>query len=136
MESLTPHMPFCKPYKEICATNLSTRHSDLTTRPSRYGCEPNKPSGCAFTAFKTYGQARRLKSVKGNLGRLLAHVDILEESAIGIVLLLLDSRAELHELLGYGLVGLFEDIDQTTKRISQRETTDGKRQMDSGGEEE
>lgn len=28
------------------------------------------------------------------------------------MLLLLDSRAELHELLGYGLVGLLEDVDQ------------------------
>lgn len=53
--------------------------------------------------------------IKSNLGRLLVHVDILEESTVHIVSLLLDSGSKLEEVLGDRLVGTLEDVYQAVK---------------------
>lgn len=50
--------------------------------------------------------------IKCDLGRLGVHVDILEESAVHVVSLLLNGGAELEEIFGYGLVGTSENVDE------------------------
>ena len=54
--------------------------------------------------------------IKGDLGRLLAHVDILEECTIRVMGLFLDSGAELEQVLGHLLLGSSENIDEPGKR--------------------
>lgn len=56
--------------------------------------------------------------IEDNLGGLLSHVDVLEEGAVGVVGLLLDGGAELEELVGHGLVGALEDVDQSEGSVS------------------
>lgn len=51
--------------------------------------------------------------IKCNLGGLCVHINILEESTVHIVSLLLDGGAELEEILGHGLVGSSENVDET-----------------------
>jgi hypothetical protein len=53
--------------------------------------------------------------IKGDLRRRLHRVNIFVKGAVRVVALLLDSGAELHQLLGHGLVGGLEDVDQTAQ---------------------
>lgn len=54
-------------------------------------------------------------SVERYLLALLAHINVFEESAVGIVGLLLDRRSELEQLLRHRLVGTLEDVDKTAR---------------------
>lgn len=58
---------------------------------------------------------RSLPLVKGDLGGLLRHVDVLEEGAVHVVRLLLDGGAKLEQVVGHGLVGTLENVDKTVK---------------------
>jgi hypothetical protein len=53
--------------------------------------------------------------IKSDLRRRLRRVNVFVERAVRVVTLLLDSSAELHQLLGHGLVGSLKDVDQTVK---------------------
>jgi hypothetical protein len=50
--------------------------------------------------------------IKCDLGRLGVHVDILEESAVHVVSLLLNGGTELEEIFRHGLVGTSENVDE------------------------
>ena len=51
--------------------------------------------------------------VKCDFRRLFIRIHLLKESAIGVVLLLLDGGAELQQGLWHFLLRRFENIDQT-----------------------
>lgn len=58
-----------------------------------------------------------LPLIERDLGGLLVGVNVLVERAIGIVGLLLDGGAELEKLLGNGLLGGSEDVDEAVGQI-------------------
>lgn len=53
--------------------------------------------------------------VKGDLCALLAHVDVLEESTVCAVLLLLDGGSKLQQLIRNGLVRGLQNVDQSAR---------------------
>ena len=60
-----------------------------------------------------------LRLIESNLGRLLGHIDIFVECAVRTALLLLHRGAKLQKFFGNGLVGAFENVDETGKlRVS------------------
>jgi hypothetical protein len=61
--------------------------------------------------------------IKCDLGRLGVHVDILEESAVHVVSLLLNGGTELEEIFGYRLVGTSENVDES-ERVSMHSLAD------------
>ena len=66
--------------------------------------------------------------VERNLRRSLHALGILVESAIGLVALLLNGGAVLHQLLGNGLTGGLEDVDESAGEVllGFAEESDGK----------
>lgn len=56
--------------------------------------------------------------IERDLGRLLVHVDVLEEGSVHVVGLLLDNGAELEQLVGDLLVGTLENVDKTMARLA------------------
>lgn len=48
----------------------------------------------------------------------MVRIHVLEETTVHIVSLLLDDGAKLHQLVGNGLVGTLEDVDETISRVS------------------
>lgn len=55
--------------------------------------------------------------VESDLSRSLHVRGILVESAVRLVALLLDGGAVLHQLLGHGLAGGLEDVDQSSREV-------------------
>lgn len=53
------------------------------------------------------------KLIESDLGGLLAHIDVLEESTVSVVRLLLNGGTELEQLIRDRLAGSLEDVDQT-----------------------
>ena len=56
--------------------------------------------------------------IKSNLGCLLRAINIFVKGAVCIMTLLLYRCTKLHQVLWYGLVRGFEDVDQPKKKVS------------------
>lgn len=63
--------------------------------------------GCGMSIFSL---------IKGDFGGLLVSANVLVESTVGVVLLLLDSSTELEQSLGHFLLGGLQNVDQTVLR--------------------
>ena len=61
--------------------------------------------GCGMSIFSL---------IKGDFGGLLVSANVLVESTVRIMTLLLDRRSEFHQLFWHGLVRLLEDVDEST----------------------
>lgn len=53
--------------------------------------------------------------VEGDLSSLGVHVNILEEGTVGVVLLLLDSGTEFHQVLWHVLLSSLKNVDQSVQ---------------------
>ena len=129
--TVTLGVPSC-PFAQLCTSHIFNTHracatatqnlqchcssqSDIhtETKASLHAAESNPP--LHQTVSPPFLLPLCLFSVKGNLGALLAHVDVLEEGTVRAVRLLLDRGAKLHELVGHGLARGLQDVDELAR---------------------